>query len=258
MSSALVGYTGFVGSNILRGQTFDALYNSKNFEDIKNRNFDFLVFSGATATKWQSNANPDKDRQHIDGLIRNLETVSADRIVLISTIDVYKNQVGANEDGPTFYSENHPYGMNRGRLEDFVKSKFKKSHIIRLPGLFGQGIKKNIIFDFIHRNQIEKVDSRGSFQFYNLDYLLHDIKRIIDEDIPLINLSVEPVLVSEIYRACFGKAFVNEVVETPAKYDFRSKYSDLWRPNSQGYLYGADDCLKEIQSFVAKELRNKK
>ena len=31
----IVGYTGFVGSNLLQFYKFDKLYNSKNFEDAK-------------------------------------------------------------------------------------------------------------------------------------------------------------------------------------------------------------------------------
>ena len=30
MTTALIGYTGFVGSNILKGRPFDDLYNSSN------------------------------------------------------------------------------------------------------------------------------------------------------------------------------------------------------------------------------------
>lgn len=37
---ALVGYTGFVGSNIYAAGTFDAIYNSKNIADAFGTNPD--------------------------------------------------------------------------------------------------------------------------------------------------------------------------------------------------------------------------
>jgi aspartate-semialdehyde dehydrogenase len=43
----LVGYTGFVGSTLMRTMEFTHLYNSKNIETIKNESFDTLIFSGS-------------------------------------------------------------------------------------------------------------------------------------------------------------------------------------------------------------------
>ncbi|HEY8271068.1 MAG TPA: hypothetical protein VIG33_09275 [Pseudobdellovibrionaceae bacterium] len=250
MSSALVGYTGFVGGNILKGYKFDHLYNSVNFSEIQGMKFDLLVFSAASAAKWMANADPEKDKQHIDSLIKTLKTVSADRFVLISTIDVYKNPRNVTEDSETLFSENHPYGLNRGRLEEFVKTNFSKSHILRLPGLYGPGIKKNVIFDFLNNNDIEKIDSRGSFQFYNLNYITRDIQRVIEQDLSLINIAVEPVLVSEVYELYFGKPFVNKISDKPAVYDFRSNFAALWGAPKEGYLYSRRECLEDLRKFM--------
>jgi hypothetical protein len=249
--SALVGYTGFVGGNILIGfGKFDFLFNSTNFSEINGKEFGLVIFAAASATKWLANKDPLKDRAHIDELIAGISTISAERFVLISTIDVYKYPVGVDERDQTDFHDNHAYGKNRGRLEEFVQQKFKVYNIIRLPGLFGPGIKKNVIYDFINNNQIGKIDSRGSFQFYNLDYIARDINKVIAEEIPLINLAVEPVTVADVYRACFNKEFINEVTDVPAAYDFRSQFSLHWQADSQGYLYNKKQCLAEISSFV--------
>ncbi len=67
--------------------------------------------------------------------------------MLISTIDVFKNSIGKNED----YSPDaiEAYGSNRGYLENLCRSNFEKCHIIRLPGLFGENLKKNFLYDLI-------------------------------------------------------------------------------------------------------------
>ena len=50
--TALIGNTGFVGGNLLRQQPFDALFNSKNIDDIAGRSFDLVVCAGVRAEKW--------------------------------------------------------------------------------------------------------------------------------------------------------------------------------------------------------------
>lgn len=44
MKTALVGYTGFVGSNIYAAGSFDGAYNSKNIEEAYGTNPDLLIY----------------------------------------------------------------------------------------------------------------------------------------------------------------------------------------------------------------------
>lgn len=100
MAAALIGYTGFVGSNLAVQHAFEKQYNSQNIDEIYGKEFDTLVCAGARAEKWRINQEPEKDLAEINGLIDHLRTVKANKLVLISTIDVYKNPVGVNEDTP--------------------------------------------------------------------------------------------------------------------------------------------------------------
>ena len=54
---ALVGYTGFVGSNIYAaaGDQIDAVYNSKNIENAFGTNPDVLIYAGLRAEKYLAN-----------------------------------------------------------------------------------------------------------------------------------------------------------------------------------------------------------
>ena len=61
MRKALVGYTGFVGSNICAGEKFEGLYNSKNIGEAYGTNPDLLVYAGLRAEKYLANHEPDKD-----------------------------------------------------------------------------------------------------------------------------------------------------------------------------------------------------
>ncbi|MEX1376222.1 MAG: NAD-dependent epimerase/dehydratase family protein [Eubacteriales bacterium] len=147
MESCLIGYTGFVGSNIAEQMPFDDLYNSKNINDIKGKDYDLIVCAGIRAEKYLANKYPEDDLNAIKDLIDILETVACKRFVLISTIDVYDRPVGADEDTVIDEKMLHPYGKNRLFMEKWVSEHFDHYNIIRLPALFGKGLKKNFVYD---------------------------------------------------------------------------------------------------------------
>ena len=87
MSSGLIGYTGFVGGNLMSQYKFDYLYNSKNFREIENCELDFVVCAGISAVKWQANKEPEKDKQKINELRKSLKKAKIKHFILISTVD---------------------------------------------------------------------------------------------------------------------------------------------------------------------------
>lgn len=149
---ALVGYTGFVGSNIYEasGGTIDKVYNSKNIEEAYGLCPDLLIYSGLRAEKYLANNAPDKDMELIYQAEKNIEAIGPKQLVLISTVDVLKEPNGKDEDCDIDIENLHPYGLNRYRLEQWVREKYPDALIIRLPGLYGANIKKNFIYDYIN------------------------------------------------------------------------------------------------------------
>jgi|SRR5690349_9221470 nucleoside-diphosphate-sugar epimerase len=250
-SAALIGYTGFVGGNLLRQRPFDALFNSKNIEEIVGRSFDLVVCSGARAEKWKANAEPERDRDEIERLMRALMQVSAQKLVLISTVDVFLNPVDVDEESPVATAGLHAYGRHRRLLEEMVGSRFD-ALIVRLPALYGHGLKKNVIYDFLHDNDVRKIDSRGVFQFYNIDRLWSDIRVALDNDLELVHLATEPVSVADVARGGFGLEFTNEVAATPARYDVRTRHASLFG-GSGNYIETKAQQLAGIAEFVARE-----
>lgn len=147
---SLVGYTGFVGSNLYRNGMFDAVYNSRNIEEAYGTAPDLLVYSGLRAEKYLANNAPEKDMEQIKQAQMNIEKIRPKKLVLISTIDVFKIPKDVNEESEIDMNGLHPYGYNRYRLECWVRENYPDALIIRLPGLFGQNLKKNFIYDYIH------------------------------------------------------------------------------------------------------------
>lgn len=162
MTDYLVGYTGFVGSNLAAAHAFTKCFNSKNISDSFNGHPDILYYAGIPARKFYADSHPAEDLAVINNAIKNIKSISPKKIVLISTIDVLSNPIGATEDTSINETTLSPYGANRIFLENWVKSSFPNTHlIIRLPALFGDNLKKNFIFDIL--NPIPKLFDAKKF-----------------------------------------------------------------------------------------------
>lgn len=150
---ALIGYTGFVGSNICAaaGTKIGALYNSKNIKDAYGTCPDLLIYAGLRAEKYLANNAPKKDRELVYQAQQNIEQICPKKLVLISTIDVFQHPQGVDETSKINTKGLHAYGYNRYHLECWVRERFPDALIIRLPGLFGRNLKKNFIYDYINR-----------------------------------------------------------------------------------------------------------
>jgi len=146
----LVGYTGFVGSNICNKHYFERLYNSKNIEEAFGTHPDLCVYCGVRAEKFLANTAPGRDFEVILNAIENIKKINPKKIVLISTADVYKEPFGVDENTTIETDGLQPYGKNRYYLEKWVSQNYEDYHIVRLPGLFGVNIKKNFIYDMIN------------------------------------------------------------------------------------------------------------
>ncbi len=249
--SALIGHTGFVGGNLLRQRRFDATFNSSNIGGIAGRSFDLVVCAGAPAEKWKANAEPARDVENIERLIAALEQANIRKLVLVSTVDVFLNPVGVDEASPTPMTGLHPYGRNRRLLEEIAASRFD-SLIVRLPGLYGPGLKKNVIYDFLNDNDVHKIDSRGVFQFYSVERLWADIGIALGNELDLVHLPTEPVSVADVSQAAFGVSFENEVVKTPARYDVQTKHAAVFGAEGR-YIETRAQELAGITEFVTRE-----
>ena len=56
MSNLLIGYSGFVGSNLDHSK-YDVFINSKNYQGIENQTFDHVMCCGFSGTKYIANKN---------------------------------------------------------------------------------------------------------------------------------------------------------------------------------------------------------
>lgn len=260
---ALIGHTGFVGGVLDRARRFDHRFNSRTFRDMAGRRFDEVVCAGVSAVKWWANQNPEADWAAIAALRDVLATVETARFTLISTVDVYARPVAVDETTPV-PAEGHPYGRHRRLFERFVEERFGPERVgegasgegasgacmvVRLPGLFGQGLKKNLIFDALAGGDLSGFHRDSAFQFYDLDRLADDLDTARAAGLRLVNLAVEPVTVRQALRAVDGRDWTRETEAPPLRYDMRTVHAATWGLDGP-YLQTAEDCLARIARFA--------
>jgi len=252
MTTALIGYTGFVGTTLMSQTQFDCHYNSKNIQSIRGQKFSLVVCAAAPAVKWKANQEPEQDLQNIQALMEHLAHIEADEFILISTVDVYKNPVHVDEATEIDAEQLEPYGKHRFLLEQFAKKQFRHCTIIRLPGLFGKGLKKNVIYDFIHSNCLHLTHHQSIFQFYDMSRLWSDIQVVREANVPLINFSTEPVAACEIAQNCFHMDFTTVTKKAPVNYDMGSLHSGLFHAEGK-YMLTKDEVFEGIRIFARWE-----
>lgn len=303
----LVGYTGFVGGNLVKQHKFDKVYNSQNIKDAYETKPDLLVYAGVTAAMYIANQEPEKDFGIIENAINNIKKIKPKKLVLISTVAVYDNLIEVDEEWEIDPSKLSAYGKNRLFLEKWIQENIKDHLIIRLPAIYGDGLKKNFIYDYIHLipnmlkddiyekliiknprlsdfyvklennfykckelEQNEKIylknyfkncgfnalnftDSRSIYQFYSLSHLWEHIIIALKNGISLLNITVEPISISELYYELTGSNFNNKLTNNiPYKYNLKTKY-DLFLGGENGYIYSKNIVLQEIKEYIEQQ-----
>jgi len=286
-TSALVGHTGFVGSNILAKASFDAHYNSKTISEIRGKQYDLCVIAAVSGLKWQANRHPEKDRANIEALTDHLQYAKCGWLVLISTISVYDKTSGevdesrdvwstateaaANSnrvDADIFSRGYTPYGVHRAQLEAWVRDQtgehmpFGRTLVVRLPGLFGCNLSKNYLYDLVvESDYIHKIDLATSHQWYPLAWLASDISTILHhaqfanfDSVLVVNLFPQPVptatLVASLAPHLQAKCKQHKGGDFNFVDDVKTRHSDLFKDSgAPGYRFSKEQSLKQLQRF---------
>ena len=146
----LIGYSGFVGGALSGQHPFAAKFNTANIDAIDGQEFDTVVCAAAPGSMFMANREPERDREQIGALIESFQRVRSRRLVLISSIAVLEDFSAGADEGTSAFQQNLAYGRHRRALEAYCESHFENCLIVRLPALFGPGLRKNFIFDLLN------------------------------------------------------------------------------------------------------------
>jgi len=149
-NDAIIGFTGFVGGNLAGQHDFDGTYNRANIKTVGDKTFDSVVCAAAPGSMITANRDPERDFAAINALIGRLDAVNAQRFVLISSVAVLADFAGADDENTEAFQLELPYGRHRRLLEAFCEARFDQCLVVRLPALFGVGLRKNFVFDLMN------------------------------------------------------------------------------------------------------------
>ena len=249
----IVGHTGFVGG-VLQGQRFTSqAFNSTNFRDMRGVSAPLLVCAGVRAEKWKANAEPQTDWNSIQNLWDVMRSVRAHRFVLISTVDVYPQPNLVDEGFRPHGLANHAYGQHRLALEEMVLANFPRAVVLRLPALFGPGLRKNVLFDMKNARLLDGINPDSSFQWYDVRRLWADIDLALDvREGGIFNLVTRPISVRRLRDTLFPGLEIGAKASAPVSYDVRTLHAKTFG-GTDGYLEDEDMVLQRMDHWLSSE-----
>ncbi len=254
----ILGWTGLVGQTLFHQLLATGIepadigtYNSKNLQEIHGVTFGTLYIACMPATKWWANLHPDEDLATLNAVLASLATVKAEKVVLLSTVDVLQPNVQANEESEAW--ADHPYGHHRRMLEIQVQSQWPTTaHILRLPALFGRGLKKNALYDLIHDNNTRNICLDSEFQWYNLAHLLHDCDTYVRLGIRIAHVLSPPIPMREIVHRWFTDRICTE--SQPMHYNLTTGHGGC---KDGAYTTTKEKILEQMGRWIMWELWRK-
>ena len=242
--NALIGYTGFIGSNLKKIKNNIEYFNSKNINKIKNKKYKNIICAGTYSKIWLAKKNPKKDKKNINYLIKSLKTVEAEKFFLISTCEIYGKQKNTFENSKIKVLPSYAYGYNRHKLEKFVESNFEKNYLIRLPIVYGKNFSKNFLFDLINNKNIENLNGNDLVQIYNVSNLKKHINYVEKKNIRKLNISSKPIKLKKIAKKIF-KIHLNN------KNKFREiNIKSLYGKNNGCYFLSEKKTWQDLKNFL--------
>jgi len=252
---ALFGHTGFVGSFLKENLSHKttSYFNSNNIRSAKGRAYKNVYCACIPGSKWKANQDPDGDMKNIEGVLEVFKTIKCESIVLISTIDVHDHGYPM-QDEKCKYPSSEPYGKNRLFVEKYLRDIFgDKLLIVRLPALFGVGLKKNVIFDLLNSKLLGNINSNSAYQWYPLHMLWTDISRgknfFSDGQEKVLNIYPVPIETSDIIGLFFPEHAKSVKFGDRVHYNQGSMYGNMFSYTQGVILAEMDRFIRMYQNF---------
>lgn len=184
----IVGGRGLVGSALVR----KAVARNEAHQIIQRENKEAL-FGSACRVLINANGNPNKTKARenplfdwhasVASVAEYVHRIRTELFVLISTVDVYDkrgSETTTMEEFPIQPENLEPYGYHKFLAENYVR-RFCPNHLIfRLPGLVGDGLKKNPVYDYVHPDKKVMISPESRLNFIHTRAVADCLFQIID------------------------------------------------------------------------------
>jgi hypothetical protein len=214
-----------------------------------------VVSAAARADSHRINQAGADDRAEIEEYVALLSTVDTPQLIVISTVCIYPGGTSPDETTPLGADGLTPYGANRLAMEQTLSERFD-TLAVRLPQLYGLGLKKGIVYDLLNDYRVEYIRPEGRFQYYDLRRLWADIQVALGAGLETLNIATPALTSATVAAECFGVDIADQVVAgTESPYaqmytrDMRTIHAKLYG-GPPGFLMDEAAELRALRSFV--------
>ncbi len=246
---AIVGAKGFIGSNLAKFFINCEGYTRENISNLKTSKTKTIILAAAPAKKWKANKYPVEDMNEVKNVYDSIAGIKAQNCILISTIDIFPTNYEFDEDSipPTTFVQG--YGNNRAWLETRIRERFERTLVVRLPGMYGLGLKKNILFDLQQkRSDIKFPNPLDEFQWLDVQDLGYLICIAYNQNLETLNVSTEPTIIGEIAKSVFGFE-LEAKIENPILYRMSSKYVSQMIGKNSPYFFDREEVFLKVREW---------
>tara|TARA_B110000263_G_scaffold245654_1_gene255551 strand:- start:218 stop:991 length:774 start_codon:yes stop_codon:yes gene_type:complete len=184
----IVGGNGLTGSALVRylkhtGEEYKII-QKENKHEFLGKSCDTLIYANGNALKYKANEEPLFDfHASVVSIAEYIHNIKFKKFIHISTIDVYDNKtsiIKTKEDVNIDAKKLNIYGYHKYCAEEYVKHFCKNYLIFRLSGLVGKGLKKNAIYDFIHKDKKVMLSPETTINYINTRFIAETIVHMQD------------------------------------------------------------------------------
>jgi nucleoside-diphosphate-sugar epimerase len=250
---AIVGAKGFVGSALANKFNRSEQYTRDNISKLQKSSAQTLAVTAAPAVKWKANQYPVEDFDAISKIYNLISTSKATECILISTIDVFPSGVEFTEADPPSEKNVEGYGRNRIWLEQKIMNRFEKHLIIRLPAMYGPGLKKNVLFDLLNNRQdVSYPGYENIYEWLDVCDVPDLIVRARELGLDVLNLATEPtvlgVIVEEVFNVVLPKNDSKSI-----QYKMRSNHVSSMIKRESPYYFNEAEIIEKIKKWKFSE-----
>ena len=201
MKICVVGHTGFVGRVVYRhfcdfGHEVCGINSST--KEMPTGKFELVVNAAGSSVKYMARENPGLDFEQSVGVFSTIVKLKSDNFIQISSID-------AGGDTASNYTKSKLVAEYCARMY------FPNVTVLRLGGLVGPGLRKNVVYDIINNKDLH-VSFDSAFNYISTK----EVGKVIDSIV--------------------GKSFWGETIYVAASQGIRvSEIIDICRQNGREF-----------------------
>lgn len=231
----IVGGDGLTGSAIVNYVKRNCLeyqiIRRENANDFIGRECEILIYANGNAFKYKAQEDPFFDfKASLESVSFYVHKIKFKKFIHLSTVDVYSNLADMDfnkEDSVIDSSFLSIYGFHKILAENYV-IKFASDYLIfRLSALVGDGLQKNPIFDFLHKNKKVLINENSELNVIHTNFIAEVIFNIIGKNIK-----------NEIFNLCANDSIkikdIKNIVAFDSEYEINShKYLQKYQINTE-------------------------